>query len=183
MTTEAQTELDRLMMRLADGDRSVFGDVFRVLWPVVHRLCLGLLRDSADADDGAQQAMIKIMARASDYDPTRAALPWALAIATWECRTILRRRYRARELTGQEQSWWSGAGAEDRRSPEEDLDKQELVRAALHALTDLSASDQSALLASFWEEAGAPKDAAARKRRQRAMERLRAAFKRLYGVS
>lgn len=183
MAAPAPTELDRLMARLADGDRSVFKDIFHVLWPPVHRLCLGVLRHSADADDGAQLAMIKIMSRASDYDRTRPALPWALAVATWECRTILRKRQRAREMVGKDPAEdCAEATVPEHSDPERNLDERKLIESALRALDELSGSDQTTLLASFWEESDAATGAAARKRKQRATERLRQAWRRLYSV-
>src|SRR5436190_20458326 len=88
MKTAIDEELDALMARLADGDRSVFTLVFKRLWPPTLRLCNSLLRHEADASDAAQQAMQKVLERASDYDPQRPALPWALTVAAWECRTF-----------------------------------------------------------------------------------------------
>lgn len=51
-------ELDALMARLADGDRSVFDEVFHLLWPCTLRLCTSLSGNEADAADAAQEAMV-----------------------------------------------------------------------------------------------------------------------------
>src|SRR5437870_7178956 len=98
MSSEPPQELDDLVARLADGDRSAFTPAFRLLWPPALRLCRSLLKNDADAADAAQQAMQKVLERASEYDRARAALPWALAITSWECRTILRKKSRRREV-------------------------------------------------------------------------------------
>src|SRR5882724_4621974 len=90
--------LDALVAQLAEGDRSAFTPAFQLLWTPTLRLCTRLLKNGADAADAAQQAMQKILERAAEYDPERPALPWALAIAGWECRTILRKRSRRREV-------------------------------------------------------------------------------------
>jgi len=162
------------MARLADGDRAAFPGVFRALWPKIRDLCASLLRHGPDAEDAAQQAMEKILTRASDYDRERPALPWALAIAAWECRTVARRRERWREVE-------SGGPAESgsTESLEEQFIHRELHAAARAALGELSEADRAALVAAYWEESRSG-EAAARKRRQRALERLRAAFRRLY---
>ena len=172
---DQSADLDALMARLADGDRSAFDPVFRRLWPPVHRMCSALTISAADADDAAQQAMEKILTRASDYDPGRPALPWALAIAGWECRTLGRQRSRRREVDGLPER-----AAED--LPEEELARRDLVQAALGAMTELSPADQETLLATFWEQATEATGATLRKRRERALTRLREAFRRLYGV-
>src|SRR4029079_7538387 len=101
-TSRHGAELEPWMARLADGDRSVFPQLFAQLWPPIRRLCLSLLQNEADAADAAQEALQKILERApADYERSRPALPWALAIAGWECRTLLRKRQRRHEVPEQ----------------------------------------------------------------------------------
>lgn len=176
MTAHEGPELDVLMGRLAAGDRAAFPGVFRALWGPTQRLCVGLLRHEADAADAAQEALKKVFERASDYDRTRPALPWALAIAGWECRTIARRRARRREVD--EAARGEVAGDD----PEEAYVQQDLIGAARAALGTLGEADREALVATYWEEAASVGGATLRKRRARALERLRTAFGRLYGI-
>src|SRR5689334_6702592 len=83
-------ELQRLVARVAEGDRDAFHPLFEALWPVVRRFAERSL-GGADAEDAAQNALVKIFARASELDPARPALPWVIAIAASECRTLRRR--------------------------------------------------------------------------------------------
>jgi RNA polymerase sigma-70 factor, ECF subfamily len=174
MSPDPKTPLDSLLVQLAEGDRTAFTAVFRILWPPVLRLCNSMLKNDADAADAAQQALEKVLTRCGDYDRTRPALPWALAIAAWECRTFARTRSRRREIP-EELAPELGSGSE------EDLAERELMQAAVHALGELSRLDREALVTTFWEEATSIKGATLRKRRERALKRLRDSFKRLYG--
>lgn len=167
--------LDALMARLASGEREVFAQVFEALWPPIHCLCLSLLGSEADASDAAQEAMTKILVRASDYDKARPAMPWAMAIAGWECRTIARKRTRRREAA---EPPTERAG----RDPEEDFVQRNLTAAALDALGELSHTDRETLMGTFWEEAASVSGATLRKRRERAIDRLRKSFRRMYGL-
>jgi len=168
------TSLDALMARLADGDRAAFPRVFELLWGPIHRLCCSLLKNEADAADAAQEAMQKIFERASDYDRTRPAMPWAMAIAAWESRTLARKRTRRREA--------ADAGPDPAgEHPEEAFVRRNLTTAALSALGELSEADREALVATFWEEAASVSGATLRKRRERALDRLRTTIRRLYG--
>ena len=171
-----ETDLDSLMARLADGDRSAFTPVFRSLWPRTLRMCMAIVKNESDAHDAAQQSMEKILSRASEYDPSRPALPWAMAIAAWECRTILRKRARRRELPEDSAEEPMTLAAED------DLVLRDLVRAGLDAMGQLSASDKETIIATFWGESATASDAALRKRRERALHRLREAFRKIYGI-
>ena len=118
--------------------------------------------------------MQKILERAGDYDSSRSAMPWALAIAAWECRTLQRKRFRRREVLDDREH--DRAGDDE----EETFVKRDLAEAALAAMGELSETDQATLLATFAEEA--PPGATFRKRRERALTRLRAGLRRLYGI-
>lgn len=174
MRTESNT-LDALMARLADGDRAVFARVFELLWGPTHRLCITLLKNDADAADAAQEAMQKILERASDYDKSRPAMPWAMAIAGWECRTLSRKRRRRREVD-------EGGHEQAGEHPEDEVVQRNLAAAAIAALGELSEADRETLIATFWDEAASVSGATLRKRRERALDRLRKTFRRLYGL-
>ena len=103
------------MERLADGDRAAFRPVFDSLWPLLRSYAARHL-PPGEAEDAAQEALVKIFHRASEVDPARSAMAWALGIATWEIRTILRRRRRRREETLPE---WSHAAPDPSPDPEE----------------------------------------------------------------
>jgi len=171
-----ETNLDALMARLADGDRSAFTPVFRRLWPPTLRMCMSMLKNDADAKDAAQASMEKILSRASSYDPNRPAMPWALAIAAWECRTLRQKRRRRRETPDELVKEPATSGEED------EIAKRDLAEAALQAMGQLSDSDKETLLATFWEESASASGATFRKRRERAIQRLRDAFRRIYGI-
>jgi len=185
-----RAEIDVWMARLAAGEREAFTLVFEALWPRVFGLCRATLGNDADAADAAQQALMKLMERASDFDPSRPALPWALAIAAWECRSALRRRTRSREVASTEPEEGAShaptsidrAPSLDANDPESELLRRELVRRALDAMNELSDVDRATLAATFFDEPTDVAGATLRKRRERAIDRLRAAMRRLYGL-
>jgi len=181
-------DLDALMARLADGDRSVFAAVYQRLRGPIERLCHHLLPHHADADDAFQEAMQKILERApADYDRGRPALPWALAIAGWECRTLRRKHQRRRETVTTDEAQAVPRAQQAQHAPnteggaEEAIIQRDLAEAARQALGTLSPADQETLQVILRDEAPMP-GATFRKRRERALGRLRTAFRRLYGL-
>ena len=60
-------------------------------------------------------------------------------------------------------------------------EQRELLAAAREALGTLSPADQETLIATYWETASGVSGATLRKRRERALTRLRDAFRRMYG--
>lgn len=171
------TGLDGMLARLAEGERGVAAELFRALWPPVRRLAGAMLGNDADADDAAQDAMVTIFARVGDYDRRRPALPWALAVAAWSCRTVRKRRVRRRE-EGLAAAPVAVAG----ERPDHDAEQRELVDAAMRALSSLSEVDRETLVSTYWEEQASATGATLRKRRERALDRLRGMFRRIYGL-
>ncbi len=176
MSDTQDPSLDSLIARLADGDRSAFTAAFKQLWTPTLRLCSSILKHDADAADAAQQAMERILERASDYDRERPALPWALAIAAWECRTILRKRSRRREVAS------DAAPEASTDTLETAVEQDRLVTSVLEAMGELSDDDRETLIATFWDQAASVSGPTLRKRRERALKRLRDSFRRLYGL-
>jgi RNA polymerase sigma-70 factor (ECF subfamily) len=169
------------MERLADGDRSAFDALFGALWPLLRAFCRRATGSEADGDDAAQEALVKVFARASSFDPERDAVSWALAVAAWECRTVRRRAVRRRE------HGLDGAG--DARSvdaaADEVLASRQLATAAAELLGALDPRDAATILAAVsGDPAARPPVAPAtfRKRLERAMARLRAAWRARHGA-
>ncbi len=164
------------MVRFADGERAAFQPLFDALWPVLLAFTTRTLDQTADAEDCAQQAMLKVFSRITDFDRGRDGVSWALGIAGYEVMTLRKQRARRGE---------AGAAALDRleqRGPgiEEGLIAAELREAVLALVGELPQRDRVALAHAFSGRA-APTDETSRKRRFRAIERLRAAWRRVHG--
>lgn len=165
------------MARLAQGDRSVFHAVYAGLWPAMLELCRHML-PPGEVEDAAQQAMLRLFEQASTFDPERDAVGWALTIAAWECRSMRRKQQRARTAPFVEEQHPTDEGTPEGLSLE-----RELLEAATTVLGQLSPSDRQTLLATFAEQGHGEVPAATfRKRRERALARLRAAWMQLYGA-
>ncbi|HEU4407736.1 MAG TPA: sigma-70 family RNA polymerase sigma factor [Polyangiaceae bacterium] len=178
MDERARSDLDDAMARLADGDRDAFTTVFAALRPHVRRLCERMLGRGADADDAAQQALERGFVRASTFRKGQSALPWALAITAWECRSALRRRQRARH----DGDGGLEAATSSAPLPDEELLGRELEACVREALGRLSAQDRATLQATFDPDGcESPVVCAAtlRKRRERALDRLRLLWRRI----
>jgi RNA polymerase sigma-70 factor (ECF subfamily) len=177
------------MVRLADGDRSAFAVLLDRLWPVILAFARRALDHEQDSEDVAQEVFVRICSRMADFDRSRDGLSWAFGIAQYEIMTLRRSRQRRRE-TSDEPSLRHRADA--RPTPEERLIEGDLLEALSVALGELSESDRLVLVARSPTGTGADTDVARspapvlygpteRKRRQRALGRLRILWRRLYG--
>jgi RNA polymerase sigma-70 factor (ECF subfamily) len=173
MDEQTRQHLHETIVRLSDGDRGAFPQVFAELWPRILGFVRQVLRDSPDAEDVAQQALINICFRAAEFDRTRDGVSWAFGVAAWEVRTHVRKRQRRRETTDRSLKDLHACG-----SSQEDMMIQEQLRVALaDILQALPASDRASLIERDPDVRSIAATAAQRKRRQRALERIRAMWR------
>lgn len=156
------------MSRLARGDRSAFDGLFAALGARALRLARQKV-GAADAEDVAQRALLRVFARASDFTPGRACLPWFYAILSNELRS--ERRSRARIVLD------AGVAAQSLPADtdtEGALLTRELERALESALSELD-TDAAEAIASLLGRGLPPdvKPATLRKRLSRAYAKLR----------
>jgi RNA polymerase sigma factor (sigma-70 family) len=144
------------------------------LWPVLFAFAKRRVRPE-DAEDVAQEVLLKICSRVADFDPRRAdGVGWAFTIASYELLTQRKREQRRREVAPALE-----AHVDPVPLAEEAMIEQELRLALAEAAAALTGAERAALGLE-----GAPQttqDAAQRKRKQRALEKLRTIWRRLYG--
>jgi RNA polymerase sigma-70 factor (ECF subfamily) len=168
------------MVRLSDGDRSAFDVLLDELWPVILAFAQRGVGQAADAEDVAQEVFYRICARIADFDRTRDGLSWAFGIASYEIMTLRKRSQRRREVhddTALAEKTDHGA------SQEEALLSRELLLAFEQAIGALADEDRIVLgLVPNVADLG-PAGPAHRKRKQRALDRLRGVWRSIYGDS
>jgi RNA polymerase sigma factor (sigma-70 family) len=177
------------MVRLSDGDRSALQILIDELWPVILAFAQrGIAHPDGDAEDVAQEVFVRICSRISDFDRARDGLSWAFAIAGYEILTHRRRARRRREVPVSHELQRQ---PDPTASQEDALIQQDLADALADAIGHLTDGDRAALGigeapsrdASIAGDVvvGDVQNAAARKRRQRALGRLRTVWRRLHG--
>ena len=166
------------LARLADGDRSAFDALMTELWPVVLAFAKKTLREPADAEDVAQEALIKVASRIADYDRSRDGLTWVYAIATFEVRTQLRRLQRRREVAPPTED---AEPVDPIPAQIDQLIDDEMSAVLTDALGELSDADRALLGLGQGRADEAAAGATIRKRRQRALTKLRTVWSKLYG--
>jgi len=166
------------LTRLAAGDRGALDAVFDRAQPAVRALALRMLPRPEDAEEAAQQALLKVFERASEFDPARGdGLAWILGVAAWECRTTRQKLRRSREDTTAEPL----VAVSGRVGPEDALARQELLDALEAVLGTLRPADRAVLEAALERQ---PRPAIApgafRQRLRRARLRLQDAWEAMY---
>jgi len=175
MTSAERRAIHDAMVRFGDGDRAAFRDVFDGLWPILLGLAMRSLPSHADAEDAAQRAILKVFDRIVDLDRSRDGVSWAMTITAFEVLTLRRQRHRRREddLPGEVEVADHQPLAIDQILDDELRDS---LRATIDEMSELDREALSALLLGR-----TPVGEAARKRRFRAMERLRSLWRKAHG--
>lgn len=177
MDRETKQELQKLMERLAEGDREAFHPLYEMLWPLVHRFAQKALPGSPDADDVAQVSLMKVFARAAEFDRDRDALSWILGVTAYECRTFRQTHRRRREDSSPED-----IHMEEGPNPEQNAIARDLEMAALDVLGTLRPIDVETIRAMMDDRKPEVPSATFRKRCERAIHRLRTAWSSRHGL-
>ena len=172
--------LSDLFARLASGDRTALPEAFRILHPMLQRFCEKLLGRGSDADDATQQSLERVFEQIGSYDVTRSALPWIYAIASWEVKTIRRRTWRSEERKVSVREDELTGAVQD---PETAAMSKQFLAAVTELIDTLPAIDRQTLRETLERELAAestsPSDAAFRKRKERALQKIRALLRNL----
>ena len=162
------------MVQLADGDRSAFSTLMVELWPVILAFAERGLGQRADAEDVAQEVFVRLCSRISELDRSRDGLSWAFGIASYQIMTHRKKVQRRREVSGTDAS----ERADATPTQEDQLIQQDLIAAAESVIGALSEADRDALVLG---ESTTTANATTRKRKQRALTRLRELWRNTHG--
>lgn len=95
MQTDAQTDLDVLLARVALRDRQAFDRLYILSSGKLFAVTMRIMKDRAEAEDVLQEAFIRIWQKANSFRPGHAkAISWLVTIA----RNLAIDRLRARQM-------------------------------------------------------------------------------------
>ena len=171
-------QLQVAMTALAAGDRSAYQPAFSALWPILRRFCERTLHDPDLAHDVAQTALMKLFLHAKSFRAGHDVVAWALGFASYECLSARNRSLRRREQV--DDALLATIPASE-PSPEAATIENDLRGAALEVLGTLRPQDVDMLNLAFTGTRPVGANAASRKRLQRALGRLRTAWRQTYG--
>jgi RNA polymerase sigma factor (sigma-70 family) len=169
-------QLQEWVSRLADGDREAFAPAFDLLWPQVRRF-VGRQLPGPEAEDVAQQALLRLFERAAEFDPRRDALAWVLGIASYEVLSARKRGLRRRERDAAPLEELAAEGV----NPEDAALERELHLALADAVGALSPADRETIEQLVGGARPGVAPATFRKRVERTLKRLRHSFWSVHG--
>ncbi len=125
-----QEALERLLSRVAAGDREALGELYGSARGAVYALALSFLKNAHDAQDVTQDTFVKVWESAPGYRPQGSPMAWVLTITRNLARMKLRQGARLVELTDAE---WDAIPAD---APAVTAEDRHLLQTALAALDD-----------------------------------------------
>ena len=146
-------ELDQLLLRVGQGDREAFAQLYGLTRGAVYALALSLLRDAHEAQDLSQDVFVRVWESAPSYRPQGSPMAWLLTVARNLARSRLRQSGR---LTGLDEEEWDALPAHAPAVAPEDrvvlqdalarLGAEERQIVLLHAVTGLKHREIAQLL-------------------------------------
>lgn len=128
--------LDELLTRVARGDEQAFAAVFDEVSAPAYGLAQRVVRDPAQAEEVAQDALVDVWRTATRYDPARgSALSWVMTIV--HRRAVDRVRSEQADSAREIRAYHADAPFDEVSEAVVDRLQAERVRHCLDALTDL----------------------------------------------
>ena len=137
---------DATMTRIAARDSLVFSRVVEAHAAMLHRVAYRMIGDGAEAEDVAQEALLRLWATADRWRAGQAGIAaWLTRVAVNLCLDRLRRRRFSSDAEVPER-------ADDTPGADEGIAAAQLRAAALAALGDVSERHRAAIVLTYYEE-------------------------------
>ena len=127
---EERRELQRLLIRVAGGDRDALAALYQHTRAAVYGLALSYLKNGHDAQDLTQDVYVQVWDCAGQYRSTGSPMGWLLTVCRNLCLMRLRREERHAALSEEE---WDAIPAQKCGL---DADERALLQGALASLAD-----------------------------------------------
>ncbi|HVV58806.1 MAG TPA: sigma-70 family RNA polymerase sigma factor [Gaiellaceae bacterium] len=168
-----------LVLRAQRGDARAFEELVRAHWEVAFRVAVLTTRDAAEAEDAAQEAVVKAWRALRRFDADRPLRPWLLRIVANEARNRRRAVGRRTRLASLAQGATPSGDAAP--SPESTVVARDEHRRLLAALDRLPDDARNVLACRYLLDLSEEETAAAlrvrrgtvKSRTARALDRLR----------
>lgn len=155
MTQALAQEVDWIA-RILEGERELFHELIRPYERAVYMTALSILRDAAEAEEAAQEAMIKAYRGLRSFRGDAKFSTWLTSIALNEARSRLRKTARAKleslDSSEREEDFTPFLIADWREIPSETLEREELAGKIEQAIESLPPSYREVFLLRDKEE-------------------------------
>ena len=150
---EERHRLQRMLLRVAEGEREALAELYRHTRAAVYGLALSYLKNAHDAQDLTQDVYVQVWDCAQQYRPTGSPIGWLLTVCRSLCLMRMRREKKNAALS--EEEWDAipvqacGLDADERILLQQalgSLAEEERRIVLLHAVTGMKHREIAALL-------------------------------------
>ncbi|AQT69653.1 Sigma-W factor [Anaerohalosphaera lusitana] len=107
---------EKLVLACKQGDRDAYGQLVERHYKRVFSVCMGLTGDVHDAEDIAQDAMVKAFTRIESLEDGGQFGSWVVRVARNLCIDFFRRRTRGREIVAEQAEGLKKSGADSEKN-------------------------------------------------------------------
>ncbi|HNN01403.1 MAG TPA: sigma-70 family RNA polymerase sigma factor, partial [Turneriella sp.] len=120
----------------------------------LYRLALAQLRNTSDAEDAVQEALIKAGRNAQTFRSESSEYTWVVRILINHCHDVQRKvsRRSKRELSDEALGHKSAQIADSRTRPEQNIELSEVSRHLMEAVNELGETYKQLILMRYFEE-------------------------------
>jgi len=145
-TTDDRSDDDALMARVAGSDASAFRALVEAHGALLHRIAFRMLGDAAEAEDVAQESLLRLWRDATKWQAGHSGVAaWLTRVCMNQCLDRLRRRKFASEEAVPER-------ADESPLAPDTIDAEASRERVVAAIADLSDRQRAAIVLTYYED-------------------------------
>ena len=141
-----------LVVNLQNGDNNAFNELYKLTSPRAYFVALEITKNEQDAEDILQESYVKMLERIGSLDKPESFVSWFHQIVANRSKDSLRKK-KPTLFEGDENEAFEVIPDEDTSfSPEENLNQDELRRAVMEVIEELTEEKRACVLMMYFEE-------------------------------
>lgn len=151
MSTD-KARISELVVQLQNGDSGAFGELYKLTSGRAYFVAFEITKNEQDAEDVLQESYIKMLEKIGTLDKPESFVSWFHHMVANKSKDSLKKRKPTLFEGGEDEAFEVIPDEDTSFSPEENLDQDELHRAVIEVIDELTEEKRACVMMMYFEE-------------------------------
>lgn len=153
MSSDKERErISELVIRLQNGESDAFGELYKLTSGRAYFVAFEITKNEQDAEDVLQESYIKMLEKIGTLDKPESFVSWFHHMVANKSKDSLKKRKPTLFEGGEDEAFEIIPDEDTSFSPEENLDQDELHRAVIEVIDELTEEKRACVMMMYFEE-------------------------------
>lgn len=153
MSTDKERErISELVVKLQNGDSGAFGELYKLTSGRAYFVAFEITKNEQDAEDVLQESYIKMLEKIGTLDKPESFVSWFHHMVANKSKDSLKKRKPTLFEGGEDEAFEIIPDEDTSFSPEENLDQDELHKAVIEVIDELTEEKRACVMMMYFEE-------------------------------